>query len=273
MPRRTWAGNHTPLDGVFTINRNSPQARGLQVWVPGTRGENPLGVNGTVTAKNTSITVIPDATLGRSVYNLPAGYIEFSNIAGGGPMRGSAAWSMATWFNLNSTSTDSSILCLSNFANGGSAATIKVLSGGSGTIQMPEGPCDSGVVAVVGTWYRVWYVYNSQQTPFSSIYVNGVLKATSTGQPAQVVNANDFIMGQYHDGFGAFIPSNVKMVDARYYTVAVTPETIWQDFEPSTRYDLWLSQRSRRWFAPAITSSSFIPPRRSFRFSPRRRFI
>lgn len=253
MPRRSWAGNRPPLDGAFTINRNSPQANGLVAWIPDSQGNLPLGYN-SITASNTSSTVVGDGTLGK-VFNLPAGYIELSNLAAGVNMD-TAPWSIACWVNFNVVSGTQNIMSLHRAASSFSGMDFKSLSGGA--IQCGVGSLSTGVTPVAGTWYRFWYTFSATGASPSSIYLNGVLSINGADQAPSSVVADRLCVGRYNDAGGTFDTLNGKVADIRYYTKCVTPEVIWQDYDPATRYDLWQPMRSRRWFAPSTVVA--LPP-------------
>ncbi|GAC1397704.1 MAG: hypothetical protein NVSMB60_08020 [Mycobacterium sp.] len=249
MARRLWTAAHPPLDGAYAINRNSPQARGLRVWIPDARGANPLALN-PVTSQNASNTIVSDGTLGQ-VYSLPAGWIEATGIAGGVAMSG-ATWSVACWVNFNVVTGTQTVVGVGQVGGSLTSTAAIVLRGtiraefsGAGLIV------DSGVTPVANTWYRVWYTCDSVGVA-SNIYVNGLQRATSGTQPSSAAVVDTVSIGRWHDAGYTGDTMNGQVSDARYYNTLVTPATIWQDYEPSTRYDLWRPLRSRRWFVPVV---------------------
>ena len=231
-----------PSDG-FTINRASPQARGLTHWWPLAKDIRDHASNfGTPIRQGNAMLGATSMGLGAV---LPGASGDRINVGNPPSAQGASYLTVAIWANTNTlTGGDFNLryLIANEAINSGwmlrLATADKLLywyvySGGyrnaTSTFQLE-----------VNRWYHFACVYNAKEVAASQLklYIDGRLNAVGTSGGAAIANSGQNIgIGESPEYAGRTWSGWAR--DARIYNRALSDPEIYQLWAPATRYDLF----------------------------------
>lgn len=236
--------------GPFILNPESPQARGLILWVPCGSGDasdyGPLRLRGSGVTFNVSATTSPSPGLGIGYFGSGSdSYVELPHHASQSSLADMAvsAWVYATSFNtLNGI--------VSKY-NPNPSFLLRYYNGWN--FLSPEEASLAGSTALAKTWY---HVIGTRTAGVGYIYVNGVQDATAGVGEGTRANTDNILIGRDYTASGRNWLGSI--VDVRLYNRGLTAADAWALYEPSTRWDLYWLPSSRVFFdvsAPAAAAS------------------
>jgi len=240
-----------PPTGPFTINRDSPQAKGLAAWFPPLRYRTNVYidlVSGIIGTFNGTVDPWIDKDVGFA--HLFDATTDFINIPDNDIFSANPELTVSVWF-------------IPDSVTGGQL----VVSKGSTSYEWEMGPfgtavrCSTRVAAggfhldvsgstiAIGDLVHLVMTVNVS-TPILSAYKNGVLVGTDT-TAANTPYANGTAplrIARRADNSNQFYG---KVGDVRIYNRILTPAEVYQQWSPETRWDLYLSVAPRFWSVPA----------------------
>ena len=237
-----------PPTGAFTINRDSPQRKGLVAWYPmlasiginGVLDRGDTGINGTFTGSPTW-GGSPDFGWGLTTSN---GNYYTAPSTGLNVQQGTvAAWLLPTTQTIN---TDH--LVWSN----GTSTTHRVFFECYGARWVVQYSSQSALEAAPGSGglnQTVHFVMTWDRTAQLILgYFNGKQILSTALTVAAITPSASNYFGAYYTGGFPFLGS---LGEFRIYNRALSANEVWQHFAPETRYDLYLPVAPRFWSVPA----------------------
>ena len=259
----------------FTINRSSPQARGLINWWPfdprGTTSLFDIGNrdHGTLQLMDGSNWKTSDRLGGPSLdFNGSDEYVQTpSNF-----LLNANSFTMAVWFKADSDAQGHMIWQGDGSANGWGAQdethlSIGNLTGDANSMSFFLGSADA---SSAGTLFitisfsdRRWThaaatVSSLSVSPAAELFVNGVSQGTDTGTLGETSRAGwdtDLRIGRpgastrFYDG---------QLAEVRIYGRALTAAEVWALYDPRTRWDLYLPLQPNRFSTMAAALAAGI---------------
>jgi hypothetical protein len=253
---------YLPFDGKsspsipFTVNRASPQARGLVSWWPPLFGRGSAlasdmsGSN--LTGTLTSVTLDPNGTLGKAwLFNGTSSQFDMADIP---TFKSSTSFSVTAWFNTNTLSGGDSnlryLVAKEGISNASAEFMIRLDTAndklqfyiGGGSYDVAE------AVVAADTWYHMAGTYDGVNI---RLYLNG-LQAASTGRTgATGTTTVTPTIGYLFQSSAAQRFWSGYIGDVRFYNRDLSPGEVLSMYLPQTRWDLYQPLLPTAYYVPA----------------------
>lgn len=203
---------------IYAVNGKEP----IAAWIPSrdTAGNGTTTLtdlvgsnNGTLTNMDASTDWVADTQAGgvRALdFDGSNDRVDCGTIAGQA-FNNTAAFSVSCWFFARSTSGESGLVTRINSSDQGWALNIS-----SGNVRFPMYNNGPQYAISINTWYHVVGVSNGGTR---SLYVNGALRASSTGGNI-VASSVATVLGRYYGNFAGFV-LNGRLDDVRIFQVVL----------------------------------------------------
>lgn len=252
-----WPYSH-PVNTQFTINRESPQARGLVGWFP-VIGSNSVSlinrINGTplqeVVTEDTHPHYIYDGEMGAVLENVNAAPVTHKLGTSDPSLRPSqftiSAWANATTgfdasdsFVSYGPSDNSAYGYMLYYNTAGDITRFYIGTGGWVNIESDNGN-------TVGEFYHYVGTYDGTNLVF---YVNGRQQSGSASGTIDYGVSPSFCLWTYQSGVGI----DCKTGDIRVYDRVLSAAEVYSSYAPNTRWDLYKPVISRFFSIPSVAA-------------------
>ena len=247
--RGGWSYGHPP-NTQFTLNRQSPQSRGLVAWWPmiGDRGASTVrnygrSLDGTYAAGQVS----GPSTWGTlPSFDAGGGYVDITGFSGTGGI-----WTFSAWMN---STTASNNQYLADFQTG---RLVIAHAANVASISYYDGGWHDIAAAVADSeWHLETWVLNGPAN-LGIIYRDAVSLGSDTYSGANPGGAASVIGARYNGSQAqAFLGF---MADIRIYNRALSAAEVWAMYDPATRWEL---------YAPVMPQFYVLAPAGGWPFSP-----
>lgn len=249
------APNRAP-EGVFELNRESQQARGLVGWVPLLNVSLIDRVRGLIFTQNGSPVWVADSQYGQALsFNGTTQYLSAGAVLTAPPI------TMACWFITADNINSFTAMGLGLSGSVDHQFNLQVAGSIVGDPVRAQTKTTTSVQATSTTGYSV-NVWQHGCVVFASAidrraYVNGGSEGTNATSRIPVGINSTYIAALQGVSPGNFFPG--RIADARIYNRALSPAEIYQLYDPATRWELYRPiQRMWQVKAPAATGHSLI---------------
>lgn len=221
-----WLASQPPLGVPFTLNRASPQARGLLAWWP-TIGVNGSGVSDRAAGLHNGVwtgtpTYVPHPTTGRMFDFDGSSYVVVSANA----RLANLYPTLSAWVEFDSVSGYNTII---------DKDVEWIIRGDNTNLTYHQWP-DAQSITVTVTTGVLYHVAGTYDGVTMRLYLNGVQvnSAAKTGISGDF--GNNVGIGAQGDGD---VPMNGRVGDVRIYDRALSAAEVWQLYAPQTRWQLY----------------------------------
>ena len=241
--------HRTPPNGLFALNRASPQMRGLASWWPSNGQPNGAGVvmdragsnHGT---RSGSVTTLPLGEFG-TVLDFPGGGSDYITLAN----QDFDQITVTAWIWSSSSNEAGFNHIISRhpdwFLSHGGGSGIRFNING-----IAEAYAASGYTGVSNQWCHLAATYDKVNI---TGYLNGIQTGSPTAYSNPIGSSGTQRMGAYGGGGFNWVG---RMADVRIYNRALTAAEIWQIYAPQTRWQLY-----QPWPLPM---TSIVPASRAY---------
>lgn len=255
----TGGGNRAPdyvKNGNYAVNKDSPQARGLKMWVPAHRKDIRDHVGGKLLTVGSGTLLSPRGGVGRLVWQAP-GSATLAVVEGSadGDLDPAVAdpFSVSIWADIESG--DDGTL-ISKAGNTAVNRQFQIWVDSASTKLKVHGSDVSFISDIHGAGPTLVSFTKSGAVEANDVgqYLNGLLDQTSTAGGNTTNNA-DVLIGarratEGNTGSGFELGAGSAVWDARIYNVELTAAEIWHQFDPATRWDLYYELGRVLYFFP-----------------------
>lgn len=260
----SYDGNHAPKE-PFTLNKDSPQRRGLVAWWPVISGGGDIlrdfagHTNGVL--NNFEADDWTWNNFGGGALNFDTGeFVDISSIWDHFPSN-DTAFTLSTWMNLTDVTTQQELIDIGNGSAGVPAPTQtgfrllvsgddiagQIMNGARHTVITTSNPLSTNTNHLMG--FR--YLGGGGER---SVWVDGKKLAANSGDGWNVHGTKAFL--GIETG-GANSIQTGKLWDGRVYTHALSDAEIWMLYNPATRWDLYHELGRRTYVSvPAVAAGA-----------------
>ena len=234
-------GNHAPK-WPFTLNRDSPQARGLVGWWPLTEGGGPTQRDLSGFGRNTSFKAGTETwektSLGSSAVLFDDASSEY--LQTDKAVVTARPFTMSCWVNSNDDSILQMAMTISDISSTTNFAWLALAGATAGDpvdCAMKDGSGIVGTVTstgyTVGKWHHIVGTFGDE----IAAYIDGGSKTTTSVKTP--TNIDRLSIGRVHRAGTAPAYFSGSIFDARIYNRVLSDQEVFDLFAPPTRWDLY----------------------------------
>jgi hypothetical protein len=239
--------SNAPPVGGFTLNRDSPLAKGLVFWLPLIDRGQTDRARGLVTTSSFSTTAPVLATtnegLGWRIDNTSSNYLTCATPVAALPL------TIACWFYPLAVASTRDLVSIGNSGNNLDFYELQQASGGGVRARQGDSTSTSSATTAGAVTANVWQLATAvyAATNLRIAYLNGTGRTTSTGTRATStldrIGIGAYLGGTISSWFDGYI-RNVCI-----WNRALSDAEVWRLYDPLTRWEL---------FAPAAWTSQSV---------------